>query len=207
MNRGLCFVNRSSSCVCCFDATAFRFHRLFVFALMTRFCYSVIWNKLLVTKFARETVTEDRGPPSLNTRIFPDLSKIRGRRTLATRGTSGGSLFPSVGDALASFATNGPLFPRLILNGALASPIFAISLQRDTVDIGGNQGILSIGELPTGIAAENLTWVPLRGYNVTEGGLPAPEDSPNEVKLDSSSCVTQVINLVGLPHHLGSSCG
>jgi len=167
--------------------TVFRFHRLFVLALTTRFCYSVIWNKLLVTKSAQETGIEDRSLPSFSSRIFPDLSRIRGRRTLVTRGTSGGSSSSSVGDALASFATNGPLLPRLILTGALASPIFAISLQRDTVDIGGNQGILSIGELPAGIAAENLTWVPLRGYTVTEGGLPAPEDSPNEVQSRSIS--------------------
>ncbi|KAI9457649.1 aspartic peptidase domain-containing protein [Lactarius psammicola] len=142
---------------------------------------SVIWNKLLVTKSARETAIEDRSLPSFSTRTFPDLSRIRGRRTMVTRGTLGGSSSPSVGDALASFATNGPLLPRLILTGVLASPIFAISLQRDTVDIGGNQGMLSIGELPAGIVAENLTWVPLRGYTVAEGGLPAPEDSPNEV--------------------------
>ena len=160
-----------------------------------------------MTKFARETVIENRSLPSFSTRTFPDLSRIRGRRTLVTRGTSGRSLSPSVGDALASFATNGPLLTRLILAGALASPIFAISLQRDTVDIGGNQGMLSIGELPAGIAAENLTWVPLRGYTVAEGGLPAPEDSPNEVPLDPSSCITQVMVLVGLPHHLGSCCG
>jgi hypothetical protein len=161
--------------------TVFRFHRLFVLALTTQFCYSVIWNKLLVTKSARETGIEDRSL-SFTTRIFPDLSRIHGRRTLVTRGTSRGSSSPSVGDALASFATNGPLLPRLILTGALASPIFAISLQRDTVDIGGNQGVLSIGELPAGVAAESLTWVPLRGYTVAEGGLPAPEDSPNEVQ-------------------------
>jgi hypothetical protein len=167
--------------------TVFRFYHLFVLALTTRFCYSVIWNKLLVTKSARETGTEDRSLPSFSTRIFPDLSRIHGRRTLVTRGTSGGSSTPSVADALASFATNGPLLPRLILTGALSSPIFAISLQRDTVDIGGNQGMLSIGELPVGMAAENLTWVPLRGYTVAEGGLPAPEDSPNEVQSRSVS--------------------
>lgn len=134
-----------------------------------------------MTKFARETVIKDRSLPSFGTRIFPDLSNIRARHTLGTRGTLSRSSSPNVGDALASFATNGPLLSRLILTGALSSPIFAISLQRDTVDIGGNQGILSIGELPAGIAAENLTWVPLRGYTVAEGGLPAPDDSPNEV--------------------------
>lgn len=67
--------------------------------------------------------------------------------------------------------------------------------------------MLSIGELPAGIAAENLTWVPLRGYTVAEGGLPAPEDSPNEVKVYRSTCTTQVIALAGLPHHLGGCCG
>ena len=167
--------------------TAFRLHHLFVLALTTRFCYSVIWNKLLVTKSVRETGIEDQSLPFFSTRIFPDLSRIHGRRPLVTRGTSGGSSSPSVGDALASFATNGPLLPRLILTGALASPIFAISLQRDTVDIGGNQGMLSIGELPAGLPAENLTWVPLRGYSVAEGGLPAPEDSPSEVQSRSIS--------------------
>lgn len=159
-----------------------------------------------MTKFARETVIKDRSVPSFGTRLFPDLSSIRERRTLVT-GTSSGSSSPNVGDALASFATNGPLLPRLILTGALSSPIFAISLQRDTVDIGGNQGMLSIGELPAGIAAENLTWVPLRGYTVAEGGLPAPEDSPNEVQVYPSTCTTQVIGLVGLPDHLGGCCG
>lgn len=89
---------------------------------------------------------------------------------------------PSVDDILASFATNGPLLPRLILAGALASPIVAISLQRDTVDIGGNQGILSVGELPADIAAEDLNWVPLRRYTAAEGGLPAPDEFPNEVR-------------------------
>lgn len=176
-------------------------------ALTAWLCHSVIWNKLLVTKFARETVIKDRSLPSFGTRIFPDLSNIRARHTLGTRGTLSRSSSPNVGDALASFATNGPLLSRLILTGALSSPIFAISLQRDTVDIGGNQGILSIGELPAGIAAENLTWVPLRGYTVAEGGLPAPDDSPNEVQVYPSSCTTQAIVLAGLPHCLGGGCG
>jgi phytepsin len=107
-------------------------------------------------------------------------------------------------DVLASFANNGPLLPRLILAGALASPIVAISLQRDTVDIGGNQGMLSIGELPTGIATEDLAWVPLRGYSAAEGGLPAPEESPNEVHLNARTFSTQTNIGLDLPHCLGS---
>jgi phytepsin len=107
-------------------------------------------------------------------------------------------------DVLASFASNGPFLPRLILTGALASPIVAISLQRDTVDIGGNQGMVSIGELPAGIAAEDLTWVPLRGYTAAEGGLPAPEESPNEVHLNARIFSTQTKIELDLPHCLGS---
>lgn len=58
--------------------------------------------------------------------------------------------------------------------------MFTVSLQRNTVDIGG-VGMLSIGELPSGIAADNMTWVPLRMYSYDEGGMPAPPDSPKEV--------------------------
>jgi len=61
--------------------------------------------------------------------------------------------------------------------------MFSVSLQRDTIDVGGNVGMLSIGELPSGIPAENMTWVPLRRYSYAEGGLPAPPDSPREVRL------------------------
>jgi hypothetical protein len=114
------------------------------------------------------------------------------------------SQFPSVNDIIASFATKGPLLPRLILTGALASPIVSIFLQRDTVDIGGNQGLLSIGELPAGIAAEDLTWVPLRLYAAGEGGLPAPEDSPNEVLLNARLTLASTNIRSDLPHYLGS---
>ncbi|KAK7062691.1 hypothetical protein VNI00_000179 [Paramarasmius palmivorus] len=49
------------------------------------------------------------------------------------------------------------------------------------IDIGGNAGILSIGELPSGVKNESLTWVPLRTYPPEEGGLNGPPDSPGEV--------------------------
>ncbi|KAI0247392.1 aspartic peptidase domain-containing protein [Lactifluus subvellereus] len=142
---------------------------------------SVIWNTLLATRATRGINPEVWNSHSFATRVFPDLSGIRGHHTPVTRSDWDRSFSPSVNDVLASFATNGPLIPRLILAGALASPIVSISLQRDAVEIGGNQGILSIGELPAGIAAEDLAWVSLREYTVAEGGLPAPKDSPNEV--------------------------
>ncbi|THG96042.1 hypothetical protein EW026_g5721 [Hermanssonia centrifuga] len=59
--------------------------------------------------------------------------------------------------------------------------MFAITLQRDTVDIGGNVGSLSIGELPNGIQTDSLTWVPLRAYTPQEGGLPPAPEAPNEI--------------------------
>jgi hypothetical protein len=156
--------------------------RHFLLVALTVWYDSVIWNMLLATRPTRGISPKVRNSHSFVTRVFPDLSGIRGHRTPVTHSDWDLSLSPSVNDVLASFATNGPLIPRLILTGALTSPIVSISLQRDAVEIGGNQGILSIGELPAGIAAEDLTWVSLREYTVAEGGLPAPKDSPNEVQ-------------------------
>ena len=47
--------------------------------------------------------------------------------------------------------------------------MFTITLQRDSVDIGGNIGILSLGKLPSGVNNDSLTWVKARGY--TTGDL------------------------------------
>lgn len=143
--------------------------------------HSMIWNKLLASRMARKTSLEVRNFSSFRPHVFSDLSGIHGHPTSTMLNHLDQSLLPSVDDILASFASNGPLLPRLILTGAIASPVVAISLQRNTVDIGGNQGMLSIGELPAGLAMEDLTWVPLRGYTTAEGGLPAPEESPNEI--------------------------
>ncbi|KAI9457021.1 aspartic peptidase domain-containing protein [Russula earlei] len=140
---------------------------------------SIIWNKLLTSGVSRDSSPNVRRSHSLGPRVFPDLSGIRKHPTMHS--DKGRSLSPNMNDVLASFATNGPLLPRLILAGALASPIVSISLQRDAIDVGGSQGVLSIGELPADIAAEDLTWVPLRCYTSAEGGLPAPEEFPNEV--------------------------
>jgi phytepsin len=166
--------------------------------------HSIIWNKLLASRVARETSLEVRNSLSFQTRVIPDPSEIHEHRTPTVLGDLDQSLFPRMDDVLASFASNGPLLPRLILTGALASPIVAISLQRDTVDIGGPQGVLSIGELPAGIATEDLTWVPLRGYTAAEGGLPAPDESPDEVLLNAHIFSTQTNIELDIPHHLGS---
>ncbi|KZT39855.1 acid protease [Sistotremastrum suecicum HHB10207 ss-3] len=111
---------------------------------------------------------------------FPTLPKqLKSGTNLAGRQNSGGA--GTIDDVLASFATNGPLISRLAELGQLSSPQMTITLQRDSVDIGGNVGLLSIGDLPQGISNDSLTWVPIRAYTQAQGGLPAPADSPNEV--------------------------
>ena len=59
--------------------------------------------------------------------------------------------------------------------------MIAVTLQRDTIDVGGNVGLLSIGELPAGINTNALTWVPVRAYTASDGGLPPSPEAPNEV--------------------------
>ena len=90
-----------------------------------------------------------------------------------------------VKSALTSWSAIGPFLPRLVMEGALAHPMVAITLQRNSIDVGGNLGMLSIGELPAGVDSAELTWVPLRGYRSDMGGAPAPADSPSEVYLVS----------------------
>lgn len=76
----------------------------------------------------------------------------------------------------------GPLIPRLVAQGMLDSPMFSITLQRDTIQIGGNEGMLSIGQLPPSVQSESLTWVSVRGYSPSQGGLNPPSDAPGEVR-------------------------
>lgn len=68
-----------------------------------------------------------------------------------------------------------------MVTNALSFPLFTIALQRDTVEVGGNVGLLSIGALPNWMKNESVTWVPVRMYTKEQGGLPPPPDSPNEV--------------------------
>jgi hypothetical protein len=56
-----------------------------------------------------------------------------------------------------------------------------ITLQRNTIDIGGNEGSLTIGELPNGISNSSLTWVPVRLYPSNVGGLTPPSFASDEV--------------------------
>ncbi|KAI0794938.1 aspartic peptidase domain-containing protein [Abortiporus biennis] len=84
-------------------------------------------------------------------------------------------------EVIQSFGVYGSLPSRLVNEHILHSPLVAITLQRDTIDVGGNVGLFSIGELPFGLTSDSLTWVPIRAYSVAEGGLPPAPEASNEV--------------------------
>jgi hypothetical protein len=56
-------------------------------------------------------------------------------------------------------------------------------LQRDTIDISGSHGSLTVGKLPDGIDNSSLEWVPVRLYRPEDGGLNPPQFAPKEVCL------------------------
>ncbi|KAF8347580.1 aspartic peptidase domain-containing protein [Amanita rubescens] len=112
-----------------------------------------------------------RSASNLNPPIFPALSR-RSNHDPSQSTTSA---------VLASFSTIGPLIARLVATGSFPEPLFAVTLQRDTIEIGGNVGSLNIGQLPANVQNGSLTWVPIRGYTVDQGGLRAPSNSPHEV--------------------------
>ncbi|KAA1478680.1 acid protease [Dentipellis sp. KUC8613] len=140
---------------------------------------SIIWNEILSSRFpTSERAVLARASTNFATRHFPDLSFLRNSSTNLKRGAPlRSSSLPTVSEVLDTFVPFGPLVPRL----GLTAPIAAVTLQRDTVQVGGNAGTLSLGALPPAVQADNLTWVPLRAYTPVEGGLPAPADSPDEV--------------------------
>ncbi|KAG6910344.1 hypothetical protein DXG01_011413 [Tephrocybe rancida] len=163
---------------------------------------SVIWTTIFLNERQtgvqvgkRELADTDFSRP-----IFPDLSKLYntvGSHLRRARFPNVANLYPgskskhgarqTVDPNVAfsqkvaeSYTRTAPLLARLAATKALSLPQFTITLQRDAVQVGGNNGLLSIGELPAGVTNDSLTWVPLRAYTVDEGGLPAPPDSPKE---------------------------
>lgn len=122
-----------------------------------------------------ESVDSSRSKIPSFANIF-NLPSVESRHRAREPGTS--SLVKS---AFASWSVIGPFLPRLVMQGALAQPMVAISLQRNSIDVGGNLGMMSIGDLPAGVNSSEMTWVPLRGYSSDMGGAPAPADSPSEV--------------------------
>ncbi|KAI0632241.1 acid protease [Trametes polyzona] len=76
-------------------------------------------------------------------------------------------------------AKSGPIVPRLILADEIDDPLFAITLQRNTIDVSG-EGQITIGQLPEDVDNSTITWVPVRLYDPVDGGLEAPSFAPNE---------------------------
>ncbi|KAH9983325.1 aspartic peptidase domain-containing protein [Russula compacta] len=84
-------------------------------------------------------------------------------------------------DFVLGTANDGPLLSRIILSGSLEQPMFSVMLQRDTIDVSGSNGALTVGKLPDGIDNSSLTWVPVRLYNPGDGGLSPPTFAPKEI--------------------------
>jgi phytepsin len=158
---------------------------------------SVIWTTIFIDERKTGTTKREIQDTHYNRPHFPDLSELY--NVVASHLSR--LTFPNIADLVGeskskhgarqttnsfsqaiaeSYTRTGPLLGRLVATNALTLPQFTITLQRDTVDIGGSVGLLSIGELPKGIQNESLTWVPLRTYSVDQGGLPPPPDSPTE---------------------------
>ncbi|KAI0720597.1 aspartic peptidase domain-containing protein [Cerioporus squamosus] len=76
-------------------------------------------------------------------------------------------------------ASYGPVVSRLIMADMIDDPLFAVTLQRNTIDVSG-KGEITIGQLPDGIDESNITWVPVRLYDPAEGGMAPPSFAPNE---------------------------
>ena len=165
---------------------------------------SVIWSRLFAQQSGTAELSRRREladddifslPPNINIldmlfsshngrHVFPSISDLIGASSdespshHQTRQTGSSSRLAA---AFASWSTVGPFIPRLVNRGELNYPMVTITLQRDTIDVGGNLGVLSIGEFPAGVKTSDLLWVPLRGYSAAVGGIPAPPDSPLEV--------------------------
>ncbi|KAK7051989.1 peptidase A1 domain-containing protein [Favolaschia claudopus] len=139
---------------------------------------SAIFNEV----FIAEKINKPQPPASrrflpsssnYGTRFFPNLGNLVSARKRAF--ASAAELTNAV---LRSYSTFGPAVTRMVTTNSLAAPMFAITLQRNSVDIGGNAGMLSLGELPSGTQNSSLTWAPVRRY---PNALQAPADSPDEM--------------------------
>jgi hypothetical protein len=107
---------------------------------------------------------------------FPSGSQVQAAVINAKSDNSSGT-----DDFVLGTASDGPFLSRLAMSGALEQPMFSIMLQRDTIDVSGNNGALTIGKLPQGIDNSSLTWVPVRLYTPGDGGLSPPSFAPDEI--------------------------
>lgn len=154
---------------------------------------SVLWNTMFANRYLysnaslglkprlahsnqRSSSTSKSGSRQAH---FPDLSFLDAYSAHTDQYSARG--IETLSDKIfRSYHDIAPFLGRLITAKEI-DPMFVVTLQRDTIEIGGNAGQLSIGGLPPGVQSDNLTWVPVRGYTQDQGGLPAPLDSPGEI--------------------------
>jgi hypothetical protein len=157
---------------------------------VTCFTSSSIWRSLIGRELANKYPHRRENDNLLNETHRNQSSSVvhvRGDPSLA---------FVSYPEVFTSFGSYGPLVARMVAQNSLALPMITITLQRDTVDIGGNMGVLSIGELPEGVKNESITWVPVATYGLNQGGLAPPADALNEVRIPQFPTCERVITFV-----------
>ncbi|KAI0029598.1 aspartic peptidase domain-containing protein [Vararia minispora EC-137] len=154
---------------------------------------SVIWNTLVNARYSsqrrttRFSNTSNGNGSNLATRVFPDLSfvvpPLEGKKDSLLRAidSQDAVVAPTVEQVLETFSLYGPPVSRLSATGSLSAPMFSVSLQRDTFEIGGNAGSLTLGALPHGVNESGVMWVNVRLYSPEQGGLAAPAASPHEL--------------------------
>ncbi|KAK0211941.1 aspartic peptidase domain-containing protein [Armillaria fumosa] len=153
---------------------------------------SFIWSDVFFDKYPSLSLRRRSDEPPASSRrrrqgnfgthflppVFPIIANRIGPQRRQSHSNSSAAARASV--IIDSYASMGPFVTRLVANAELNTPMFTVTLQRNTIARGGNVGQLSIGELPAGVKNETLTWVPIRSYSSEEGGLVGPTDSPNE---------------------------
>ena len=150
---------------------------------------SVIWRQLLASQlkgpvptFLKRDVDSDE---NYRTKPFPSVDPSNSA-SQARKRRAGPASYASPID---SFSSIGPFFTRLVTLKLLSRPLVVTTLQRDTVSLSGNAGTLSLGALPYDLKDDHLTWVPIRSYRASEGGLPPSPEAPNEVTLHALALV------------------
>ncbi|KAH9913688.1 acid protease [Epithele typhae] len=146
---------------------------------------SLIWRQLMADKGSslplalpgRVADAVDTAGLNLRTHTFPSFSSLA-RPSPYKKRQNPRYLMSWDTD---SITTYGPLLTRLATLGVLSRPLVATTLQRDTVSLGDHAGTLSLGALPDGISEDDLTWVPVRGYRASQGGLPPSPQAPYEI--------------------------
>ena len=107
---------------------------------------------------------------------FPSGSKIQ--QAVVTE--QFGYIAGNTDSFISNIDTHGPLASRISMSGGLERDVYAITLQRNQVDVGG-EGTMHIGKLPDGIDESLMTWVPVRLYSMEDGGMPPPSFARQEV--------------------------